>query len=253
MNFTDNQIKDLIKGIEDGSIDEWNLPKNYYKALVEYLSKGVLEGFSATIEDLKDNVLLQELTTNVHMFGAAKTYQEVQAMNALLVDEEGVIRSSREFNKVARELYDNWNDNWGRTEYNTAVGQSQMASKWSEIEKQKDIMGSLLYSAIVDATTSDICLPLDGMVAKVDDPIWDKVSPLNHFNCRCVLLQVNDEDTMNNSERLDQVEPLMNPIFINNPGKTGEIFTKDHPYFEVDKEAKDYAKRNFDLPLPKFE
>ena len=38
-----------------------------------------------------------------------------------------------EFLRFGRETFDQWNNNWGRTEYTTAIGQAQMASKWNEI------------------------------------------------------------------------------------------------------------------------
>lgn len=254
MNFTDSQIEAMIKGIEDGSITFTKLPLNYYEALVEYLTKGVLEGFSATMVDVIDDVFLQELVTNVHMFGAAKTYQQVKEINSLLVDDEGKLRSSREFNRVARETYDNWNDNWGRSEYNTAVAQSNAASKWKQIEAQKDVMPNLRYSAIGDACI--ICAPLDGIIANVDSSIWDKIAPTNHFGCKCVLLQ--EDETVSPTKGVndivngvvDKMEEKGQDIFINNVGKTGEVFTNKHPYFDA---PKDLGVNNFGLPLPKFD
>ena len=85
-----------------------------------------------------------------------------------------------------------------------------MVVKWQEIEKTKGILPYLRYSAIVDPNTSEICLPLDGVVAPVDDPIWDKILPLNHFNCRCVILQEFDAvPTEGRAEIAEKVEGEM--------------------------------------------
>lgn len=254
MNYTDKQIEALIKGIEDGSITELDLPVGYYNALTDYLKKAVFEGFGSTLETVSklDLPLLEELVTNVYTFGAAKTFQLTKEISGLLVDENGKVRSSREFNRIARETYDNWNNNWGRTEYNTAIGQADMAAKWREIEKQKDILPFLKYDAVVDKNTSDICRPLDGIVAPVGDKIWSKIMPLNHFNCRCVVLQVAGGETKNNDKPVEAVTGMMQPMFINNAGQSGQIFTKDHPYYDVAKEYRDYAKKNFNLPIPKM-
>jgi hypothetical protein len=255
MKYSNSQIEALIKGIEDGTITEWNLPKDYYKALTDYLKKALFEGFGATLETVAsgDVALLEELVTNMYMFSGGKTFHIVKEISGLLVDSEtGEVRSSREFNKLGRELYDTWNDNWGRTEYNTAIAQGDSAAKWQEIQSQKDVMPNLKYSAIGDACI--ICAPLDGVVAPVDSPIWDKVAPINHFNCKCLLLQVGGdiELTKNGADITKGVVDKMDGTFINNVGKTGEVFTKDHPYFDVAKEYKAYAKNNFNLPLPKF-
>lgn len=253
MKYTDKQIAALIAGIEDGSITEVNLPEGYYNAVCDYLLKGLYEGFGATLETVAtlDLPLLEELTLNVYHFGAAKTFQMTKEISGLLVDENGKVRSSREFNKIARETYDNWNDNWGRTEYNTAIASADSAAKWREIEKQKDVLPYLQYDAVIDKNTSDICRPLDGIVAPVDDKIWGKIAVPNHFNCRCVLKQVTGGETKNNEKTVKVVEGMMQPMFINNVGQSGQVFTKDHPYFDVAKEYKEYAKKNFNLPIPK--
>ena len=182
------------------------------------------------------------------MFSAAKTYAEVKEISGLLVDKNGDVRTSSEFNKLGRDTYDTWNNDWGKTEYNTAIGQGTMAAKWNEIEKNKDILPLLQYSAIGDAC--DICGPLDGMIAPVDDEVWDSVMPLNHFNCLCTVLQLDDLDnapTDGNDALVASVEDKMQPIFVNNAGKTGEVFSKNHPYFTGP------GEQNFNLPIPEYD
>lgn len=251
MQYTDKQIKELLHGIETGKINEYNLPEDLYNAITDYMKDGVFEGFGSNLKNVieQDRELLTQLVENVHIFSGAKTYQQVKEINLLLVDDNGDLRSSSEFNKLGREKFELWNDTWGETEYKTAIGQSQMASKWNDIERNKDVLPNLEYSAVIDENTSDICEPLNGIIAPVDDPIWDTISPLNHFNCRCLIMQVDTEPTENYEDKAQQVEDNMQDIFKHNAGKTGEIFTKEHPYFDVPKEDKEYAKRNFDLPI----
>lgn len=253
MKYPEKKIEKLLDGIFDGSITQYDLPLDYYNAVVEYLKAGLYKGFGMDLEQAigKDYELLAELRENVYMFGAAKTYQEVKDISSLLLDDDGNLRSRSDFNQIGRERYDMWNDDWGKTEYNTAVGQGQMAVKWNEIEKQKEVLPLLRYSAIGDACS--ICAPLNGMTAPVSDPVWDSVAPLNHFNCFCTLEQLDEFDgkpTEGNEDLVAGVEEKMNPIFINNAGKSGEVFTKDHPYFDVPKEDKGCAAKNFDLPIP---
>ena len=247
MQYTDKQISKLLDGIFEGTITEFDLPLDYYNAVAEYLKAGLYKGFKMDLAEAtgKDLELLTQLRENIYMFSAAKTYQEVKEISSLLVDENGNVRTSAEFNKIGRETYDLWNDDYGKTEYNTAIGQGTMAAKWNEIEKNKDVLPLLQYSAVGDAC--DICEPLDGMVAPVDDPVWDSVAPLNHFNCLCILLQLDEgEPTSNNEDIVSDVEGKMQPLFINNAGKTGEVFPKDHPYFDAPKEL---GKENFGLPI----
>lgn len=254
MKYTDAQIQKLLDGIYDGSITEYDLPDDLYGAIADYLKKGVYEGFGKTLYQAtgKDLELLAQLRDNVYMFSAAKTFQQVKDISGLLIDEAGNLRTSKEFNALGAAAYDTWNNVWGKTEYNTAVGQANQANKWLEVEKNKSFLPNLRYSAVMDPNTSDICRPLDGMVAPVDDPVWNTIAPLNHFNCRCVLEQV-DEDTKpteGNGDRVKGVENEMQDLFKMNCGKDGYIFKEDHPYFQVEKKDKAYAERNFDLPIP---
>jgi SPP1 gp7 family putative phage head morphogenesis protein len=250
------QLKKYIDGIYDGSITEYNLSEEVYDQIVGFLKDGLYKGFGMTLEEAEgaDLELLAELRENVYMFGAAKNYQQTKEISSLLFDKDGELRTADEFNDVARETYDNWTDNWGETEYQTAIGQGNSAAKWNDIEAQKDVLPNLRYSAILDDNTSEICAPLDGLVAPIDDPIWATVTPLNHFNCRCVLLQEDGDAELTpddeKGEAFDKVDSEMSDTFKGNPGKDGMVFTEDHPYFEVAKEDRGYAKRNFDLPIP---
>lgn len=254
--LSNKQLNKYIEGIYDGSITEYDLPVDVYDQIVSYLKEGLYKGFGQTLEEAEgaDLELLSQLRENVYMFGAAKTYQMTKEISSLLVDDEGNRRTAQEFNQVARDTYDNWNDNWGATEWQTANASAASAAKWQDIEDQKDALPNLRYSAIIDENTSDICLPLNGIVAPIDDPIWATCTPPNHWNCRCVLLQEDGDATLTPDDRKDdafeKIDDEMGDMFKQNPGRTGEVFDKDHPYFSVPREDRDYAKRNFDLPIP---
>lgn len=246
MKYTEKQINKFLNGIYDGSITVENLPEDLYHAIAEHLREGVYKGFGATLTtaDETDLELLAELRGNVYMFAAAKTYQEVKDISSMVADAE----NERDFNRMGRAAYDNWNDNYGATEYNTAVLQAQNSVKWAEIERNKEAFPNLRYSTIGDAC--DICEPLNDLVAPVGDPIWDTIYPENHFNCRCVVMQ-EDADTPvseNKDEVFDKVQDKMNDNFKNNAGKTGQVFTKDHPYFQTAPKAA--GRDNFGLQIP---
>ncbi len=259
MRFSDKEIEALIRGIEEGYITEWRLPVSYYNAVTEYLKKAVLQSFNTSIEAVSelDLPLLTQLLENTYMFGAAKTFQQTKEISSLLVNQEnGSIRSSREFNKLARETYDNWNNNWGVSEYNTAIAQADCALKWQDIVATKDVYPNVRYSAIGDACI--ICRPLDDLVLSIDDPLLDKIAPTNHFNCKCLLLK-EDSDVKTTVNAHEVVAPVVDTmkakgqdIFLGNVGKTKQVFPASHPFFQVEPQYKEYANNNFNLPIPEF-
>jgi len=250
--YTQQQIDELLKGLHDGSIDEYSIPESLYNATADYLLKALYDGFGGDLTDFegKDWELLNELRENIYMFSAAKSFQQLRDIGSLMFDEDGDRISINEFSKLGEQKFETWNDAWGRTEYNTAVASAQTAVKWQTIEDNKDILPNLCYHTIGDAC--DICAPLDGMTAKVDDHIWNTVTPPNHFNCLCVITQEEEDKelTQNKESIYKQVDKAMDDTFKFNPGKEKVIFSEDHPYFQVPKEDVKFAKENFGLPIP---
>lgn len=254
--YTEAELQELLDGIMAGTISEYAIPEKLYLKIADYLKSGLYSGFGGTLADFSgvDLELLTELRENIYMFSAAKSYQELKEIGSLMFDESGNLRSNREFNKLAAQTFETWNESWGLTERNTAEGQAQMASKWNEIERNKDLLPILIYDARGDACV--ICKPLDGLTAPVNDPIWRTKSPLNHFNCFCALTQHEEGESKLTPEkevrRIDkEVDAMMDNIFKMNPGIDRYVFSPDHPYFQVEPKDRDYAKRNFDLPIPK--
>lgn len=265
--LSEQLIERLLSQIYHGKITRYMLPKSLYLQIAEYLKKGLYKGYGTNLAslgkkigkgtfDASDMELLTELRTNIYMFSAAKTFQQVREISSLIIDNKGTLRPFSEFKKEARQVFDTYNKTWLQTEYDTAVGQAQNAVKWNMISKQADVLPLLQYDAILDKNTSDICRPLDGITAKVSDPIWKKIMPLNHFNCRCAVKQLSEEEgrptaTGKKTEAVDEALGKMKDVFKMNPGIDGYAFKKDHPYFSVPKADKKFAQTNFGLPIPK--
>lgn len=257
-------IDGLFRAIYNGKITTKTLPVALYKALADHLKEAIYDGYGATYSSLtkknpppgfgkKDLELMAEMRTNIYLFSAAKTYQQVRSMSDALI-KNGTIVPFKEFREKADQTYALYNKAWLQTEYDTAIGQAQAARKWVEIEQNADILPLLEYSAVLDKRTSEICRPLDGIVAPVGDPIWKKIAPLNHFNCRCMLLPLSEGRKTPEAvkkKKVEETEGLMETLFKNNPGQTGYVFTKDHPYFDVAPKDRPAAKRNWGLPIPK--
>jgi SPP1 gp7 family putative phage head morphogenesis protein len=263
--YSDKLVEALFKGVYTGKLTHKFLPKSLYYAIADYLKKGVYEGYGTSLSSLKatkmpsgftmaDKELLTELRTNIYLFSAAKTYQQVREMSSALIGEDGKTVSFKQFREKADQTYNLYNKVWLQTEYDTAIGQAQAARKWAEIERNADVLPLLEYSAVMDKRTSEICRPLDGIIAPVNDPIWKRVAPLNHFNCRCMLLPLSEGKQTSakvKKAKVDEIESNMQDLFKMNPGIDGYVFSKAHPYFDVAPKDKALAKKNFNLDIPK--
>jgi SPP1 gp7 family putative phage head morphogenesis protein len=250
----DYNPEDLYKAVYAGSVTPNKLPKKLYSEIAKILSNGMNEGFDTNFElGGKDEALLKSLADNVYRFSGAKTYQQVKDMGAELV-RDGKIVSFKDFKSRADEIFNLYNKTWLKTEYETALGQAQNARKWNDFEADKELFPMLEYDAVMDANTSDICRPLNGIVLPVDDPFWNTHAPLNHFMCRCFLRKVDKYDDKKATSKAkaqkvaEEISPLMQPLFKSNSGKDGKLFDDKHPYFEAPKSK---LKNNFGLPIPK--
>lgn len=262
--YSDDMISRLLKGIYDGTINEDYLPEPLYHAIANYLKKGVYKGYGIDFKSLQKQIdkgvkgafntgdleLLSELRTNVYMFSAAKTYQQVKQMSDAAIDEKGFIKPYNEFKKDAEQVFKTFNEDYLKTEYNTCVGQATMGAYWQRIENTKDILPYLMYHTIGDACK--ICAPLNGLTAKVEDPVWKKILPQNHFNCFCTVDQLNEDATETPGPEKEKVFngalEHMDDNFKMNAGIDKVVFKADHPYFVAPKELKE---NNFGLPIPK--
>lgn len=243
--FDEDKTESLFRSIYGGRTTPSNLPVWLYETIGQHLTDGVITGMG---KPDPNSVLLKDLTGNVYYFSGAKTFQQVAHMQELLKDANGLRVPFQEFKKEANKVFEQYNKQWLKTEYNTAVGQSQMAQQWADIMRDRDIRPNLTYRTTEDERVCPICAPLDGFTAPVDSPIWNSIMPLNHYGCECTVSQEGPD------AKLSEHEPDLEPIpkdFQFNPGKYKEVFDADHPYFDVPPQYEDLKAHNFNLPVPK--
>lgn len=61
------------------------------------------------------------------------------------------------------------------------------AGKWhgiTEIPEVRELVEYLEFIAILDDRTTPVCEGMDGTIKPVDDPVWSKYYPPNHYMCR---------------------------------------------------------------------
>ena len=257
----------IISGVYVGTYTATKLPLTLYNATSKALKKATEKGYKHILADFAfdspDYAMLKELQESVYLFSGAKTFQNTLEMSEALV-RDGKVLSFSEFKDVAEKIFDRYNKDWLKAEYNTAISSARSAAKWTSIEANKDQRPYLMYDA-VDEVACKICKPLHGIILPVNDPFWKRNGIPQHFNCMCVIHQYDGNELKDYKLKLsdkDYVDKQMvesqkdkDPLFNFNPGKDKVIF-KDtgknkHPYFEVSEKYREFASRNFDLPIPK--
>lgn len=247
--MSEKEIDAVLKGIHNGTINTANLPQNVYDEIRKKLAAGTEQGFGSTLgslgEETSEFQTLASLQDNTTFFSAAKTFQQVNDMQFLRLDEDGNLRSFNEFKKDSRGVFDTYNQDWLETEFNTSISQSQSAAQWQEIQSQKETLPLLQYQTADDERVRDEHTAWDNITRPVGDPFWDTHMPPNGYNCRCQIIQLSS----GSSSSLAGVPKNSATLFADNVGKTEQVFKEEgkdkHPYFEAPKKLKD---KNFGLP-----
>lgn len=258
-----DQKEGLFIGIYVGMYNVWSLPVFLYEDIRKTLTDALHKSFkpeaksASPVAQLTPEELLGSFEDNIAWFSAAKTFQQVKDMQALVLDETGAVKAFNTFRDEVEKVYGTYNESWLRTEQNTVVREGQMAEKWLGIEEEKNIFPFLQYSTVGDALVRPEHAALDGIVKPVDDPFWNKYYPPNDWNCRCTVLQMTLDEAEGKAQRVTNVtQQELDEIplgFRFNAAKTGYIFKLEgwgkHPYMKVGKEFEEYAQQNFNLPL----
>src|SRR5690606_9023503 len=104
---------------------------------------------------------------------------------------DGNVREFGDFKREAQQI-SGQQMRWLRTEYDSAIGGAQMASKWLSIQEDKEEFPLLQFDAVMDRHTSKLCGSLNKVIRPVDDPFWKIYFPPNHFNCRSTVRQLRE-------------------------------------------------------------
>ena len=249
--FSEREMNTFLKRVFNGAITIKSLAKNLYektaKKLMEAVSKGI------TVEYGKPNLtMVKYLQQNVYVFSAAKNYQQTKKITAMLT-KDGKLVPWNEFKKEAGAEFKKFNENYLRAEYNSAVKQARSALQWQDIQRDVKLYPLLQYTTIGDKRVRPEHEVLNRIVRPVNDRFWDVYFPPNGWNCRCSVtqLQKGEAELTDLKDKKAPTKKEVPEIFRFNPGKEKIIFSPKHPYFDVAKEDKDLAKKNFNLPLPK--
>lgn len=250
--FSEEEIDNYIIGVYAGIYSVKNLDLSTYLKVARKLSQGVFSGYSKTLFDVQygteDWVMLRALQENVYLFSGAKQYHMLKEMSKGLTTGKFVTPYG-EFKQYAKTIFEEYNENYLRAEYNSAIGQARAASRWQEYEKEANVFPMLTYQTAGDGRVRPTHEILDNISRPVNDKFWDKFYPPNGWNCRCIVIQ-NGEDTPKTNLKGFIPPDDVPPAFQFNAGKEKIIFSNKHPYFDIAPRDKKNAKQNWGLPLP---
>ncbi|MCG7551366.1 phage minor head protein [Pseudoalteromonas sp. Of7M-16] len=78
------------------------------------------------------------------------------------------------------------NPGWLHTHYRNNMMAAYNAGRWAQIEQNEHIE-YLIYNAILDGHTTELCKKLHGTTKPKKDRFWNTFHPTNHHNCRSIV------------------------------------------------------------------
>lgn len=245
-------IEMYLRGVYYNIITPHNLNIDYHATVGNELEGAVNNGYGKQSGNpvSRETITYNSLRENVWVFSAAKQYTQVRQMSSMISETSNY----SEFKKKATTVFEEFNKNYLKTEYNTAVGQSQMARDWVRSYEEKEVLPLLTYRTQRDLRVRDEHAILEGITLPVTDKFWNNWMPKNGWNCRCYTTQHEEGNITNLKDRdLSELndEKKFPPIFKMNPGKDGIVFSEKHPYFRVERGDKPFREANYNLPIPK--
>ncbi|MPM00634.1 hypothetical protein SDC9_46862 [bioreactor metagenome] len=212
----------LANQLRDGAITADDMPVQLSNAIAAEFMSGV----DPVLKDMPDEAMVWMLRNNIYSFSAAKSFQELQELSAILLDGDK-LRSLADFKRKAMQLHNEYNLNYMTTEYNFAIASAQNSARWWEFRENEEAMPMLRYQTVGDSRVRDSHKVLDGVTRNIRDSFWATHYPPNGWGCRCEAIQVSSAE-----HETYQVPKVGIPKPINtNLAHNGIIFPDASPYY----------------------
>lgn len=241
LTLKDDNLNDRVISRIDG--------KTFFDAeLFDYFSNdlvGALDGKTINLADLgfkygyESDAYITAMELNLFRFSGAKTLAEITELNRLYRESTYF----DDFYKKARNVSDNFNKKWQKTEWQTANLIASSTSNYNRLIKKTKLFPYWEYKTVGDDKVRPEHAKLDGVILPADDPRWSKIWPPNGWKCRCYVVprmahEVNDIDMEEMRSKVDAyfetTEWKMNESqgFGVNRALNPEVFNEDQMYIK---------------------
>ncbi len=225
---------------------------NLYGATAKTYRKAVDEGFGRVEFGHPDYDFVQALKTNTDVLAAFKTHRQQNDIASLMLDENGKLKPFDRFRQDVEGVIGKYNRNWLRTEYNTAVIRARHAARWKDFERDADLFPNLKWLESTSPNPDKVVhIRFWNRIWAMVDPFWKSHYPGDRWNCKCGITNTDEPVTNNDDLSDDQVFKTERPDagIDSNPGISGEIFTRSHPYVKEAYKGADEAVKKLGKKL----
>lgn len=200
-----------------------------FRGVVDRLDEAITEGI---VDDTPDTAFVDALRHSAEVFAAFKVHRAQNDMAARLLDSNGRLKSFEQWSNDVRPIASHQFGPWLRTEYDTAVIRAHQAAEWQRFERDKDILPNLRWVPSTSPNPGADHRIYWGTILPVDHSFWSRHRPGDRWNCQCSLESTDEPATgIKHEDAVDPRKDGPQKGLRDNPGKSGNLFGQDHPYF----------------------
>lgn len=200
-----------------------------FRGVVDRLDEAITEGI---VDDTPDTAFVDALRHSAEVFAAFKVHRAQNDMAARLLDSNGRLKSFEQWSNDVRPIASHQFGPWLRTEYDTAVIRAHQAAEWQRFERDKDILPNLRWVPSTSPNPGADHRIYWGTILPVDHSFWGRHRPGDRWNCQCSLESTDEPATgIKHEDAVDPRKDGPQKGLRDNPGKSGNLFGQDHPYY----------------------
>lgn len=211
-----------------------------YKDLIE----ATASVFSSAIPHETPKEMKAYLEQDAFVFSGLKTHTQLTEARSFLKDEKGQILPYEKFEQKILKLNETYNKNYLEAEYQFAVGSSQSAANWANLQSNEDRYW-LEYRTAGDEKVRANHQVLNGICLPKSDDFWTEYYPPNGWRCRCTAVEIRstEKQLSDSTEAIQKGQKATSQIGKNgknklemfrfNAGKEQKIFPPNNTYTKI--------------------
>lgn len=167
-----------------------------YELYNDTLLSGIIKSISIESEfnSFRETGWFEKYMTNTYQFSAAKNYDEVKKIQALVYGPDGKLQSWAKFRNAADEIQVTFQKTWLRVERDNAARQAVLADKFKVFRENADLYPYWIYQTRKDSRVRPEHRYLEGLIFRIGDPNGDACFPPSDWNCRCTGKNLDDTE-----------------------------------------------------------
>lgn len=207
---------------------DFNPTEDIEPAMFNAIAATLTKAVNTAAPSLGEDPMIDALRHSADVFAAFKVHRAQNDMAALLIDSNGNLKPFEQWKNEVLPIASHQCGSWLETEYNTAVLRARQAANWQQFQREKDVLPNLKWLPSTSPNPGADHRPFWNTILPIDHPFWNQHRPGDRWNCKCDLTSTDEPITPvpQNSHKGNISQPGLD----NNPGKDGQIFSRNHPY-----------------------